>query len=190
MTSTDQEALPDPVSWVDRYGDLLFRFALTRVRDRAVAEDLVQDTLLAAIQRVATLTSIANERGWLIGILRHKLLDHFRRAARDKRLSDDSIDLTDPDAAFDDEGRWAAPPREWESPEGSLERDEFWAAFGLCIDALPENLRTTFALRELEGVGSDGLVQTLGTSKSNVWVMLSRARQRLRDCLENHWFKA
>ena len=186
----DQDTPPDPVSWVERHGDVLFRFALTRVRDKAVAEDLVQDTLLAAIQGLGSLTRGSSERSWLIGILRHKVLDYFRGCARDRRLWDDSIEPTDPDANFDARGHWKAAPGEWGSPERSLEQDEFWATFGLCIDALPQKLKVAFALRELDGIGSEDLAQTLGTTKNNLWVMLSRARQRMRDCLERRWFSA
>jgi RNA polymerase sigma-70 factor (ECF subfamily) len=189
-SAIDQDHLPDPMSWVESHGDVLFRFAMVRVRDRAVAEDLVQETLLAAIQSLGSLAQVSSERSWLVGILRHKVLDYFRQRARDQRLWDDSVEPTDAESAFDGRGGWKAAPGEWESPERSLERDEFFATFGLCIDALPPNLRTTFALREFDGIGSEDLAETLGTTKNNLWVMLSRARQRLRDCLERHWFNA
>lgn len=186
--STNPRSSPNPVAWLDRHGDLLFRFAISRVRDRATAEDLVQETLLAAIQSVEAHAAVSSERGWLMGILRHKLGDHFRRCAREQRLWEHSGDVPDTDGEFDDSGHWTAAFGDWESPETSLEQDEFWATLNRCVDALPQNLKTTFALREIDGVGCDDLAETLGITKNNLWVMLSRARQRMRDCLERHWF--
>jgi RNA polymerase sigma-70 factor (TIGR02943 family) len=180
----------DAVSWLDRHGDVMFRFALARVRDKAVAEDLVQEALLAAIQGIGSLTDAANERSWLIGILRHKVLDHFRRCARERTVRADvePVDGTEGDP-FDADGRWKSAPGRWSSPESSLEQEEFLRTLDLCMDSLPQNLRSTFALRELDGIACEDLAETLGTSRNNVWVLLSRARQRLRDCLERHWFR-
>lgn len=187
-TAVGRKSVLDPESWVDAHGDALFRLALRRVRDTAIAEDLVQETLLAAMQNVESKIQISSERAWLIGILRHKVLDHFRRSSRDQKLYDASVDPADP--CFDGHGRWSMAPGDWGTPEKSLEQDEFWSAFNLCIDALPQNLRTTFALREFDGIGSEELSKALGTTKNNLWVMLSRARQRLRNCLDSHWFRA
>lgn len=180
----------DPVAWVDRHGDALYRFAVLRVRERAVAEDLVQDTLLAALQARATLATVGNERAWLIGILRHKVFDHFRRISRDRPPAAPSH--ADPDVLgdddFDADGRWASPPSKWGSPEQALEQEEFLNALDACMDDLPEKQRRTFALREFDGVQSEELAEALGTSKNNIWVLLSRARQTLRNCLELSWF--
>jgi RNA polymerase sigma-70 factor (TIGR02943 family) len=180
----------DAVSWLDRHGDVMFRFALARVRDKAVAEDLVQEALLAAIQGIGSLTDAANERSWLIGILRHKVLDHFRRCSRERIVPADveAVDGTEGDP-FDADGRWKSAPGRWNSPESSLEQEEFLRTLDLCMDSLPQNLRSAFALRELDGIACEDLAETLGTSRNNVWVLLSRARQRLRDCLERHWFR-
>lgn len=170
--------------WLEAHGDALFRFAARRVRDRAVAEDLVQDTLLAAIQDAPALAAAVSERAWLLGILRHKLLDYFRRRAREQWVWDSSIESTDGDAVFTDGGQWHAPPRDWDTPERALERAELVTAFELCIDDLPVSWRTPFVLREVDGLESDALAESLGTTKNHVWVMLSRARQRMRQCLE------
>ena len=181
----------DPATWLDRHGDVLFRYAVTRVRDQSVAEDLVQETLLAAISAKGSFRAGSTERTWLIGILRHKLLDFFRRAARERKLQRDwSTSQTGGGQDFDEQGNWNATVSEWSSPERSLEKTEFWQVFNGCLDALPERLRTSFALRELEGLDSDALVKTLDiSSKNNLWVMLSRARQRIRSCMQAQWFE-
>jgi RNA polymerase sigma-70 factor (ECF subfamily) len=181
----------DPPTWLDRHGDALFRYAIVRVRDQSVAEDLVQETLLAAISAASSFRAGSTERTWLIGILRHKLLDFFRRAARERELQQDwSAPPIGRDQDFDEQGSWREAISEWSSPEKSFEKTEFWQVFNGCLDALPEQLRTPFALRELEGLDSDALIKTLGiSSKNNLWVILSRARQRIRSCLQADWFE-
>jgi RNA polymerase sigma-70 factor (ECF subfamily) len=89
---------------------------------------------------------------------------------------------------FDDKGCWSTSSLEWATPERALEQEEFWTTFGHCIDALPQKLKVPFALRELDGIASEDVAQTLGTTRNNLWVMLSRARQWMRDCLDRHWF--
>ncbi len=181
----------DPSTWLERYGDILFRYAVARVRDEAVAEDLVQETLLAAIGAAETFKGRSTERTWLIGILRHKVLDYFRKSSRERQLKDEWIGLSaDTGAQFDERGRWQVPVKEWTAPEESLAQAEFWTVLNGCLGKLPEKLRTAFVLRELDGVNSDQLVETLNIStKNNLWVILSRARQRMRQCLHDQWFE-
>ena len=85
-SSADQKAdLPlQPETWVDEHADVLFRYALLRVRRSEVAEDLVQETFLAALHGRETYSGKSSVRTWMIGILRHKILDYFRRTAREQ----------------------------------------------------------------------------------------------------------
>ncbi len=178
-----------PADWVDRHGDALFGYALARVRNRAAAEDLVQETLLAAVKSAAAFRGGSSERTWLVGILRHKLLDYYRALGRERALWDQEAFEEEPSGGpFDERGRWRHPPAPWPSPEAALERREFWKIFDACTDRLPDSLRGPFLLRELEGLDTKALAATLETTPNNVWVMLSRARQRLRRCLEVNWF--
>ena len=90
---------------------------------------------------------------------------------------------------FDDQGGWSVPIAEWRTPEKSVERDEFWQALRGCVDTLPDNLRTVFSLRELDGLETDQLMETLNIStRNNLWVMLSRARKMMQKCLQAKWF--
>lgn len=186
MTSTKL----DPATWLDRYGDIMFRYALARVRDNATAEDLVQDALLAAIGALDTFKGGSTEQTWLIGILRHKVLDYFRKSAREQPIEfDRNQSSTEPDGDFDEQGSWAVPIADWRTPEKSVERDEFWQILRGCLDTLPDNLRTVFSLRELDGLETDQLMETLDIStKNNLWVMLSRARKGIQKCLQDKWF--
>ncbi len=186
MTSTKL----DPATWLDRYGDIMFRYAVARVRDKATAEDLVQDTLLAALEAAATFKGGSTEQTWLIGILRHKVLDYFRKSAREQPIAlDGNESAAARDEDFDDQGGWTVSIADWVTPEKSVERDEFWHALRGCVDTLPDNLRTVFSLRELDGLETEQLMETLDIStKNNLWVMLSRARKTMQKCLQTKWF--
>jgi RNA polymerase sigma-70 factor (ECF subfamily) len=186
QASEDSTVGPD--EWLSVHGDVLFHYALARVRHEETAEDLVQDTLLAAISSRHAFRGASSERTWLIGIMRHKILDYFRGLAREQKLWADPPNEGAIDADFDEEGRWAASVGAWQSPEKSLEQREFWTVFVDCAGRLPEALRAPFALRELDGINTDELAAILRTTRNNVWVMLSRARQQLRKCLEINWF--
>jgi RNA polymerase sigma-70 factor (ECF subfamily) len=170
---------------IDFHADHLFRFALTRVRDRAVAEDLVQETFLAAIGP-GDFAGRSSERTWLIGILKHKIIDHFRRSVKfefnDGEMTDDEF--------FDANGRWRndAEPSEWSStPEEILESKELASLLDGCIAQLPEHLAAVFLLREINGLDADEICELLSISPSNYWVMLHRARLLLRQSIERLW---
>ena len=168
----------------------MFRYAVARVRDRATAEDLVQDTFLAAIGAADTFKGGSAEQTWLIGILRHKVLDYFRKSAREQPIAFDGHESAAArDEDFDDQGGWTVSIADWVTPEKSVERDEFWQALRGCVDTLPDNLRTVFSLRELDGLETEQLMETLDIStKNNLWVMLSRARKTMQKCLQTKWF--
>ncbi len=182
----------DPATWLDHHGNALYAYALMRVRDGSVAEDLVQDTLLAAIKSVDRFKGKSSERTWLIGILKHKVLNHLRQAGRERRFEEGMVPTEGEEAQyFDDRGQWREEVAEWSDPERSLEQEEFWQTLQDCVGKLPDRLAILFTLRELDGMETDALMETLNiSSHNNVWVMLSRARQRLRQCLETNWFKA
>jgi RNA polymerase sigma-70 factor (ECF subfamily) len=179
----------DPNTWLDQHGDALYRFALVRVRDSAVAEDLVQDTLLAALRAHERFAGQSSELTWLIAILKNKIVDHYRRHVREAPLPDSE----DPDGLIDalfkkSNDHWLTVPAAWQDPDTSLENSQFWQAFTDCLQGLPARQAQAFTLTELDGLGTDELCKVLGVTSSNVWVLLHRARLRLRECLEHGWF--
>lgn len=184
---------PDPGSWLDEHGDVLYRFALARVRDPATAEDLVQDTLLAAWQSRDRYEGRASERTWLAGILKHKIMDHFRRLyRREAPLSLDDEDSAALTKDFDRHDHWdvhgGRAPKSWGDALAAFDRAEFWRAFEDCMEHLPTGTARAFALRELDGWTTEDICKALQISTTNLWVMLHRARTRLRRCLETTWF--
>lgn len=187
-------ALSDPQDWVQRHGDSLFRYALLRVRDRAVAEDLVQETFLAALQGQARFAGQSSERSWMVGILKHKIVDRFRKDVREKPAEDPAMIGQSPedDGPFDEGGHWKldqTAPMDWPDHPGSvLERKQFWEALQQCVGKLPPKMAQVFTLREVDEVESDAICEMLNVSSSNLWVLLHRARKHLRQCLEANFF--
>jgi RNA polymerase sigma-70 factor (ECF subfamily) len=195
------ETSPDPGSWLDRHGDYLFRYARLRLRDDALAEDAVQETLLAALEAYSSFAGRGSERTWLTGILKHKIVDHFRRAARESQAGDEGEGL-EPEHLFMPNGEWAGHwvavlvpeksylgPNEWgATPEQAAEQAEFWEVFNRCLEPLPARVASAFTLRELEGLSSEEICGALGVKVNNLWVMLHRARAHLRHCVEVNWF--
>ncbi len=182
--SAPVEPLPDPALWVDHFGDYLFRYALGRLRDRDAAEDLVQETFLAALRARGRFAGRSSPRTWLVGILKHKLLDAVRR-----RAADPGPDAA-ADALFDRKGMWRVRPEEWGGdPRAALETEEFWAAFHVCLGRLPVRLADAFTLRELEGLAAEQVCAALDVSRGNLWVLMHRARLALWRCLDANWFR-
>lgn len=180
----------DPRAWLDRHGDYLYRFAVARVRRAEAAEDLVQETLLAAWQARDGFAGQASERTWLTAILKRKVVDWFRRVAREP-LAAAAGPPPDRLAAdlFTRGGHWKAPPGRWgrDDPGGRLDREEFWAALTGCLNTLPHRLHAVFALRYLDEAAGDEVCRELGVTPANLWVMLHRARLRMWWCLSRNW---
>jgi RNA polymerase sigma-70 factor (ECF subfamily) len=183
--------MSDPDGWVEAHGDILFRYALARLGDATAAEDVVQEALVAALQAREGFRGESAERTWLIGILRHKLADHLRRRCRELPLSADEEGDAVVDHLFAADGHWRKPPLAWDADPAALEdRREFWEVFTRCRDALPARQAALFTLRTLEEADPEDLCQEFSVSATNLWVLLHRARTRLRACLEEHWFGA
>jgi RNA polymerase sigma-70 factor (ECF subfamily) len=184
-----QEGTPDPHRWVDLYGDQLYRYAFTRVKNRMVAEDLVQETFLAALHGGEGFEGRSSEKTWLTAILKNKIVDHFRKMGREQPLNQ-SLDHEERlDYFFHENGKWKDKPENWDiTPERILDQREFWKAFLQCLSELSERLRAAFSLREMEGLRCDEICKILHISSSNCWTTLYRARMSLRRCLQATWF--
>ena len=177
-------SMTDNATWVEEYGDMLYRYAVVRVRDSSIAEDLVQETLLAALRDVDRFAAASSTGTWLIGILKHKIVDHFRRARF-------VIDLGGDEELFDETGHWRddEAPGIWNkrTPENDLENKQLGAMLQNALAAIPAPLAAVFALHEIEGLGREEICELLELSDSNYWVMLHRARLRLRQEVAGRW---
>jgi len=179
----------DPVDWVDRYGDYLFRYAMLRLRDRSMAEDLVQETFLAALKDRGSFSGNSSEATWLVGILKHKIADHFRKQAREAPLEDGDLRERPDPSPFDESGRWVSGPTAWGGNPADLYREKkFLDQLTKCLSGLSPNHANAFTLREIEGADTGEICKVLNVTQTNLWVILHRARTQLRRCLETHWF--
>lgn len=181
------EAL-NPATWVERHGDYLFRYAVSRLRDAESAEEVVQETFVAGLQHAEQFAGKGAHRAWLLGILKRKIVDYVRQRNRISNLStgDDGEDPSD--SLFDRTGNWRT---EFKRGNGrlldSLERQEFWEVLRKCLTGLPPRQADVFALREMEQLSTDEICKELDISASNLWVLLYRARIRLSICMKSCW---
>ena len=170
----------------------LMRVARLQLRDTALAEDVVQDTLTAALTAQGGFTGKSSVKTWLTGILKHKIVDAIRRKQRDPISAstfDEECDIEDLDGLFKtSNGAWESPPSEWGDPEQSLQRSEFFDVMNLCLERLPPATARVFMMREVMELESDEICQELKITTNNLWVILYRARMSLRECLEKNWF--
>jgi RNA polymerase sigma-70 factor (ECF subfamily) len=171
----------------EKHRPQLLRFALLHLRDAAAAEDAVQETLLAALQSADRFAGQSSVRTWLVGILKHKIVDHLRRQARQQPLDEESS-ADDVDGLFQPDGHYAEPPSEWAAPDKALEERRFFEALERCMQGLPRNTSRVFLMREVLGMETGEICKELGVSATNCWVLLYRARMALRVCLEKTWF--
>ena len=180
-----------PEQWLDDHGAALYRYALARTRDEHQAEEAVQETLLAALESRDRFSGASSARTWLIGILKHKLIDQFRRGYRESPLDDpdDREDLDDGTIAamFVPDGHWRERMSDWGNPQEILERSQFLAILQRCLDALPPRLARLFWLREVMEEDSENICKELAITPTNLWTMLHRSRLRLRQCLDRSW---
>jgi len=170
---------------VSRHSEALYSYALMRVREKELAEDIVQETLLAALQSWENFAGDSSERTWLIGILRHKILDFFRQH-HDREQVDDETWRTE---YFDKTRHWKDKMVNWKTnPAALAENKEFWKVLRDCLKELSQVMAKAFVMRELEGMSSEQVCKLLEISQTNLWVRLHRARLQLRRCLEINWF--
>jgi RNA polymerase sigma-70 factor (ECF subfamily) len=188
----EERRATDPETWLGAYGDYLYRYALLRVRDEAAAEDLVQETLLAALKGRRQFDGQSSERTWLTGILKHKILDRFRRQYREVSLDEAGVDCEGEEFGMDEffaaDGHWAVKPGDWADPAKATENAHFWDALIRCLERLSPRQRQLFVLRELHGSDNEEICKDMEITATNAGVLLYRARMSLRQCLEHHWF--
>ncbi|WP_225616333.1 sigma-70 family RNA polymerase sigma factor [Methylomonas albis] len=172
---------------------MLLRYALLQLKDTELADDAVQETLLAAWQSSASFAGKASLRTWLIGILKNKIADHWRRNSREVDLYSFDQDYSNTDEGdegefFTSNGLWIGCPTTWNDPEAALKQQEFWTIYEMCQNNLPPKMAKVFMLREIVGLETEEVCRETGLSDANYWVTMHRARLRLRECLEVRWF--
>ena len=188
--SQDDKLDVDPQSWLKEHGNYLFRFALSRVRDEEVAQDLVQETLVAALRNVDRFEGKCSVRVWLISIIKNKVIDYFRKSNRQLDTEEYSEDPEHTHRYFTSFGIWNTVLSNWAGDgEKLLEQRQFLEIMREGLDNLPENQRRAFVMKVIDGMESEAICKVLDISPSNLWTMLHRARNSLRAFIESKWLE-
>lgn len=172
----------------------MLRFAQLQLRNTETAEDLVQESIEAALRKSSSFAGQSTLKTWVFAILRNRIIDHFRTAKRTVPMSS-LVDHDDEDwqerleSLFNERGRWRhqTRPVAWPNPEESMQTRQFWGVFEACLDHLPANTGRVFMMREFLGFESDEICAALGITTSNCHVILHRARLKLRGCMDSGW---
>lgn len=176
--------------WLTEHSDYLYRFALARLRDPHLAEDVVQETFMAAIKS-PTFAQQSAPRTWLTGILKHKIIDVMRKNIREVSATDLMHDEDgNMDEFFDEAGHWSDKPLAWDVPDDALQQKQFLGVLQTCMDKLPAKLAALFLMRDVHETDNEEICKELNITTTNAWVMLYRARMSIRKCLEINWLHA
>jgi RNA polymerase sigma-70 factor (ECF subfamily) len=178
----DEPIKVDATIWVDSYGDALFAFALSRLRDRYLAEEAVQETFVSALKSVDQYLQIGSEGAWLMGILKRNVIDQFRKQSKQPATLENDQVL---ESLFDKRGNWSKSAKENGSMRlDAIEREEFRVVFQDCLKKIPPTQASTFWLREVQQDSAEEVCKVLGISTSNLWVLMHRARLALAECMK------
>ena len=182
----------NPEKWVNNHSDYLYNYALYKVSNQEIAEDLVQDTFIAGLKGAQSFQGNSTERTWLVSILKRKVIDHYRR--ENVRKNTTSLDYQSP---FKTEGayknHWVEEkgPSKWSfDKSNNLETEEFQEILAYCMSLLPEKWRSAFHLKMMEECSGDEICKDLDITSSNLWVIIHRAKLKMRECIEKNWVDA
>ena len=174
---------------IEALRDQLMRFARLQLRNEAWAEDAVSDTVLAALEKPRSFEGRSQLKTWLIGILKHKIVDQLRRHHRECALeSGEEVDEDFEGDLFQPDGHFRDAPLDWGDPQAVIHQQQFLRVLDACVEGLPPQLGRVFLMREWMEMETAEICKELGLSSTNLWVILHRARLRLRECLQQRWF--
>jgi len=169
---------------------VLLRFAHLQLRNESLAEDAVQEALIAVLEKPERFAGQSSLRTYVTGILKYKIVDQLRAATRERQFDTAEGESDDDfvDALFKPDGHTVDQPRDWGEPERTLEQKDFFRVLETCLEKLPAKTARVFMMREWLELETEEICKELAISTSNAWVLLYRARLRLRECLDLNWF--
>ncbi len=180
---------PDIAGWVESFSGELYSWALYKVSDPELAKDLVQDTFLAAAEKMESFRGESTPKTWLFAILNNKIIDHYRKKLKQPVNKDNQIFSK----FFNEDKRWKTGnvQAEWHEEESNLlDNTEFLNVLKKCLDELPDKWSACIQLKFLENKKGEEICQETGITPSNYWQIIHRSKLQLRDCLESSWFDA
>ncbi|MCJ8209132.1 sigma-70 family RNA polymerase sigma factor [Mucilaginibacter sp. RS28] len=192
MNLETKELTVDPRQWVSKYADYLYNYALTRLNDEDIARDLVQDTFLAALEKIQSFKGESSERTWLTAILKYKVIDIYRKKSATILLKPDVTQAEkEQDNFFNTEdGHWNAEHRPillGVEDNDPLHNKELAHILQLCMHKLPALWLSVFTMKHVDGENTEMICTSLKLSTSNYWVIIHRAKLNLRACLQRNW---
>ena len=181
---------PDLHRQLEALRPLLLRFAMLQLRNAAQAEDVVQDALIAVLEKPERFAGQSSLRTYVTGIMKYKIIDVLRAAGRMRQIDtwDDQSEADAVDALFAADGHALQAPRDWGDPAASFAQQDFFRVMQVCLDKLPAQTARVFMMREWLELDTEEICKELGITTANAWVILYRARVRLRECLDLNWF--
>lgn len=189
----------NPDNWISLYGDYLYALAMMKTGNTQIAEDMVQDTLLAAFKARDQFKGNSSEKTWLAAILKNKIIDYYRKKDVLKNTSDY---LAETEESFHQSffssdnggGHWTADtaPKEWQTDNADniLNKHEFYRILQYCIQKMPSRLVPIFIARFVDEDDAEKICKEFNITSSNYWVIIHRAKLLMRSCLEKNWFSA
>lgn len=179
----------NPNTWIDKYSDYLYNYTISRVSDREIAQDLVQDTFLAGLKSMKNFKGESSERTWLISILKRKIIDHYRKINSKKGKAEIRISYN---SDTETEGDWleerVADSFE-KNAEDTMQNTELGEAIMDCLSKLPQKQAQVFTMKTIEGLDTEVICNELNITASNLWVIIHRARTSMAACLNENWFE-
>lgn len=175
--------------WVKIYTKELYAYTASKVSDRELLDDIVQNTFLAALEGYSRFEGKSNPKTWLFAILKNKIADYFREKYKRSGAKEQFNPL---DECFDQYGSWEPchRPQDWETDEQELlDNPEFNDVLKNCFDKLPGKWSAAIELKYLSDYNSKDICENLGISMANYWQTIHRAKVMLRFCIESSWFK-
>ncbi|MFT3859236.1 MAG: sigma-70 family RNA polymerase sigma factor [Aquabacterium sp.] len=182
----------DAERWAKQWRGAMLRFAQLHLHPREEAEDAVQDALAALLSVDPALIARNDPRGYLFGILKHKITDRLRRRYRQSEVACEDALADDLDQVlFDDQDHWApgVAPARWACPAEQLQTEQFFAVVDICVNKLPAKSARVFSMKNFLECEAEEICETLGLSKSDYWQCMSRARKQIQLCLTQNWFE-
>ncbi|MFL5845018.1 MAG: RNA polymerase sigma factor [Solirubrobacteraceae bacterium] len=181
LRARDEEAFAEVVR---EWSPSMLRLAQTYVKDRAAAEEVVQEAWLGVLQGIDRFEGRSQLRTWVYRILVNRAMTKGAREARSTPVDEPSVDS----ARFGPGGGWASPPLRWQDqPELALRSAETLAAARAAIEKLPPMQRLVITMRDIEGFDAEETRNALDISETNQRVLLHRARAKVRTALEEHF---
>ncbi len=182
------QTLLTPDQWISKYADALYSYTLQRVNDSGLAEDIVQETFLSAWKARDSFKGEASEKSWLYTICKHKIIDHYRKKAKDIVQPFSKNDPSD--NYFDRVEHWTEEdkPGNWNIDYQQItDKKEFYKILTACKKKLQDIQQSVFVMKYMEDLDAAEICKALGITPSNYWVLIHRAKLQLRACLEKNW---